>query len=390
LRSDVPLALTFSGGVDSGTIAALAKRSLGTELDCYTVDYHTREDPSEETLNAEAVARCLGLQWCYIHFDYHRDLLLELDEAYRCYDQPCLQLPLVYANRLYHTIRPHATVVLCGNGADELFTGYEGDERHRRAEWLLSACGWVRPWLRRTRLTPYLRMPLPNAYTESLLARTPAAALSAHDRDRFAASARALAAAANACEAETVLDFRMWLALRYSAGEANFRIPDISGLAAQVEVRSPFLDHRLVEFAARLPHAFKVSRAFDPKGNKYLPKLLYQTLVPRDIAWSRKKGMGWNLRWDLAIAQSADFDRAFEAAYSAVAAVGIDARSYRSSWRNYVDDVHRGVRFSKHAGAMMSGFMLGAWLQRHGGVRMARGHGARASAAESNYDAATR
>ena len=79
LRSDVPLALTFSGGVDSGTIAGLCAKRLDAPLACYTVDYHTEEDPSEETQNAERAARELGLDWRYVHYDYEQDLLAELD-----------------------------------------------------------------------------------------------------------------------------------------------------------------------------------------------------------------------------------------------------------------------------------------------------------------------
>ena len=124
LRSDVPVALTFSGGVDSGTIACIAARKLGQQLACYTVDYHTEQDPSEEALNAKAVAEQLNLPWHYVHFDYHRQLLSELADAYRFYDQPCQQIALTYSCRLYEAIKPWATVVLSGNGADELFTGY--------------------------------------------------------------------------------------------------------------------------------------------------------------------------------------------------------------------------------------------------------------------------
>lgn len=95
LRSDVPLALTFSGGVDSGSIAAICASKLKTPLTCYTVDYHTPEDPSEETVIARRAAEHLHLDWRPVQFDYHLRLLPELEEAYAFYDQPCQQLPLV-------------------------------------------------------------------------------------------------------------------------------------------------------------------------------------------------------------------------------------------------------------------------------------------------------
>src|SRR5690606_34002153 len=63
LRADVPVALTFSGGVDSGTIAAICARKLKQDLRCYTIDYHADADPSEETIIAKRTASHLGLSW---------------------------------------------------------------------------------------------------------------------------------------------------------------------------------------------------------------------------------------------------------------------------------------------------------------------------------------
>ncbi len=365
LRSDVPVAITFSGGVDSGTLAAIAKKNLAVDLDCYTVDYHTTEDPSEETRIAQAVAEHLGLEWRYIHFDYHNDLLHELSSAYSCYDQPCQQMALVYSRRLYAAIKSRATVILSGNGADELFTGYDGDERNYLQGLVLSSLRWTRPLLKNTSITPYLRMPLPDAHAEALINKAKGAGASSEVIDCVAHTARELATEAHLCGVRSALDLKMLFSLRYSSGDANFRLPDISGLMAQVEVRSPFLDYRMVEFAAQVPHHYKVSRLLNSSGNKYLPKRLYEKFVPKDLAWSRKKGMGWNLRWDRSIAYDEKFTTAFRAAYDAVDKASLDSRLYRAAWEAYVADIRNGKRYSAYAKAMMGGFMLGAWLLRH-------------------------
>jgi asparagine synthase (glutamine-hydrolysing) len=159
--------------------------------------------------------------------------------------------------------------------------------------------------------------------------------------------------------------------LRYSGVDANFRIPDISGLAAQVEVRSPFLDYRMVEFAARLPHRYKVGNMLSASKNKYLPKRFYERHVPADIAWSQKKGMGWNLRWDRSIAVDPDFAKAFEQAWRSMDRMDMETGHFRDAWRAYVEDVRRGVTFSRHAGVMMNGLMLGSWLSQHPEARVA-------------------
>ncbi len=371
LRSDVPVALTFSGGVDSGTIAGIATRKLGRKLACYTVDFHTEDDPSEETVIAEAVAKRLGLTWHYIHYDYHNQLLSELDEAYRFYDQPCHQIALVFCRRLYETIKPYATVVLSGNGADELFTGYIGDEKFRIRGWGVDATKWLRPLTRNLPVSPYLRMSLPEAYAQSLVASAKSAQPNEEVLGEVAEFARDLAEEALECGAESALDLKMFLALGYSGVDGNYRIPDISGMAAQVEVRSPFLDYRMVEFAARLPHRYKVGNVFSASKNKFLPKQYYERYVPEDIVWTRKKGMGWNLRYDRSIANDPAFLAAFQSMWQSLDSFGIDTRYFRAAWKNYIQDVRRGIEFSSHAKVMMSGFMLGSWLIHHPQARLA-------------------
>lgn len=371
LRSDVPVALTFSGGVDSGTIACLATRKLGRELACFTTDYHTEEDPSEETQIASAVARQLGLSWKYIHFDYHNDLLAELAEAYRGFDQPCHQIGLVICRRLYETIKPYATVVLGGNGADELFTGYIGDEKFRLRGWAIEATKWLRPLTEKLPVSAYLRMDLPNAYAQSLIASAVSARPSEKALADFILAARALAEEALECGAERALDLKMFVALGCSGFDGNFRIPDISGMAAQVEVRSPYLDYRMVEFAARLPHQYKVGNVFSSAKNKYLPKRYYEQFVPKDIAWSRKKGMAWNMRWDRSMAHDPTFLATFESIWQFMDRIGVDTGHFRAAWKGYIDDYRRGAEFSGHAKVMMTGFMLGSWLLQHPQVRLA-------------------
>lgn len=367
LRSDVPLALTFSGGVDSGSIAAICARKLQTPLTCYTIDYHTDDDPSEETVNAAAAARHLGLDWHHIQFDYHKDLLEDLPGAYRHYDQPCHQMALVYSARLYGAIKPYATVVLSGNGADELFTGYDGDEVVRRKDLALGLLRWARPGLAALPVSPYLRLSFPRAFAESIGVQAAGFIDSEGVKERFFQLVEGMVREAEAAGVQTALDWKMWFSLFYGNGDSNFRIPDISGLAAQVEVRSPFLDYRMVEFAARLPHRHKVGRLFSAGANKFLPKNWYARHVPHDLAWSRKKGMGWNLRWDRSIAFDPAFEAAFEEAYRAVADAGVPADAFRAAWRQYVADVRAEKGGGSSSGLMMTGFMLGAWLKR--GVR---------------------
>jgi asparagine synthase (glutamine-hydrolysing) len=367
LRSDVPIGLTFSGGVDSGSIAWACAKRLDTELDCYTIDYDTPEDPSPETANARAAAGALGLPWQHIQFDHHRDLLPELTTAYAHYDEPCQQMALVYSERLYREIRPNATVVLSGNGADELFTGYVGDERIRQRDLLSSALGWARPLFNRSpRLPDYLRLPPVEAFRQTVIAQAGQHG-GAEMRERVAPIAQRIAERAEESGVSTWLDYNMFNALTCATRDTNYRLPDISGYAAQVEVRSPFLDHRMIEFAARLPARMKVSRVFSHTGNKHLPRAAYRRMVPPAVADSPKRGMAYNVRWDLSVARDPAYLDAFKRAYEAIDGIeGLDAAPYRSAWQAYIGDVNA-ERTPATAGTMMNGFMLGAWIEREVG-----------------------
>jgi asparagine synthase (glutamine-hydrolysing) len=162
----------------------------------------------------------------------------------------------------------------------------------------------------------------------------------------------------SAAGVDSFLDRTMYLNLLSSTSDSNYRLPDISGLAAQVEVRSPYLDYRLVEFAARLPDHFKVGDPHDPGRNKYLPKIYYERFVSKEIAWASKKGMGMNLQWGRSIVRDPAYLAAFENTYKSLEQVGLDASEYRAAWMDY----RNGDRL--RAGPMMAGFMLGMWLCR--------------------------
>jgi asparagine synthase (glutamine-hydrolysing) len=362
LRADVPVALTFSGGVDSGTIAAIATRRLGTRLKCFTIDYHTDDDPSDETIIARRMAGHLGLDWQFIPFDYRTELIPALETALEVVDQPCNHIAISYSQRLYEAVRPHAKVVLSGNGADELFLGYDGNEELRARDLAnqIGMLGRLRRKLKRmmrsnmrtrelaayqceyvrANLGTYTGEPAPDEIVASLRSEIEAAGMTSH------------------------VDLYTFMSLAFYTCDANFRLPDIAGLRAQVEVRSPFLDHRMIEFAARLPAEFKIGSPTDARQNKFLPKEYYRRHAPEDVALARKKGMGWNLRYDDGFVMDPGLTSAYEDSLQAIAAVGLNEERYRAAWNDFISSKKAGIRYPASAGVMIAGFMLGRWIVR--------------------------
>jgi asparagine synthase (glutamine-hydrolysing) len=168
----------------------------------------------------------------------------------------------------------------------------------------------------------------------------------------------------------TMLDLVMHRGLVVSAVDTNYRLPDITGYAAQVEVRSPFLDHRVVEFAARLPHRLKVGTVEGRQRPKYLPRKFYDRFVGPELAWQRKRGMGANLRWDIELTCNRKFRSAIAAAYSALDASRVSAAPFHRAYQTFAREATPD-HLPQSAGTMMNGFMLGAWLQMRGPLAVA-------------------
>ena len=92
---------------------------------------------------------------------------------------------------------------------------------------------------------------------------------------------------------EDLLDLKFYLSLFIKSENNNLINPDIIGLKNNVEIRSPFLDYRVINFAASLPHKYKIKNIFNNKGNKFLPKEYLGKIMTKK-ANKDKRGFGWN------------------------------------------------------------------------------------------------
>ena len=97
----------------------------------------------------------------FINYDYKNQILTDLQEVYKYFDQPNIQLPLVYSYILYKSISEHAKVTLSGAGADEIFTGYVGDESNYYKDMFYRL---AHPFLKNTSLSF-----IPNVLTKGLV-----------------------------------------------------------------------------------------------------------------------------------------------------------------------------------------------------------------------------
>ena len=310
MQSDVPLGAFLSGGIDSSLIVALMQQHSTSPVKTFTIGFPMKDFDEREP--AALVAKHLGTEHHLLEVTPQAaELLPSLAENY---DEPFADssaIPTWYVSQL---TKQHVTVALSGDGGDELFAGYA---RYRAVKlagtidrlgpiksmlasklWqLLPSSGRqksrVRQW---KRFTESLALPAARRYLDwiSIFGETRRAALY-HD-DFLAQLARDpaehLLAAWNRSKgrddvtAATLADL-----LTYLPGDLMTKV-DIASMAHGLEVRAPFLDVRVVEFAASLPLRLKLRG----RVTKYLLRQAFGSLLPAAI-WKRKK-MGFGVPLD--------------------------------------------------------------------------------------------
>ncbi|MDR7446065.1 MAG: asparagine synthase (glutamine-hydrolyzing) [Armatimonadota bacterium] len=301
LVSDVPVGAFLSGGLDSSTVVALMSLAGAHPVRTFSVGF--REARFDELPYARQVARRYGTD--------HRELVVEpqvarrLPELLSHFDEPFGDSSAIATYLVAELARQHVTVVLTGDGGDEVFCGYEWQRRHQmvrpfhrlpfalrarapRLAGLLPAGPWrqrAAGFLADVALHPadgYLRrMTLfDRQLRRELYSSGFRAALDGH---------------------ESLAPLRMWLdALpesdfrnRMLYADTHFYCPedclvkvDRMTMAWSLEARVPLLDHELVEFLASIPPQWKLRGV----TSKYLLRRAVRDLLPRDLLRKRKQG----------------------------------------------------------------------------------------------------
>jgi len=309
LMSDVPLGLFLSGGIDSTGIAALMAPMLKEPIRSFAVAY--KEPEANEGNYARLAARAVGAE--------HREALVTAEEFLRELprliwheDKPIAfpsSVSLYFVARL---ARDHVKVVLTGEGADELFLGYN---RYRVTAWnqrLGTAFSAVTPAaLRRAiaRLTTRLPRPARRYAARSFLALPVGlrhlfhenfAVFSETSRGQLfrnpelrAANPFAKHLAISGEDVGDVLDAMSRSDLQTYLVELLMK-QDRMSMAASIESRVPFLDHELVEHVVALPDRLKV-RGWE---TKLVLRESLKSLIPREILERPKMGFPVPLaRW---------------------------------------------------------------------------------------------
>ncbi len=278
LLADVPVGVLLSGGLDSSTVAALATRAFGPGVPMFAVAFADSPETSELAY-ARQVSAHLGTALHEVTIDA-RTFLDTLPAFTAFTDEPLADLASIPLYHLCREARQHVKVVLSGEGADELLAGYTFDRVVE--DWDRS--GGPGPDLRRQAVPPAMTNYMTCADKRALLA----------DPERFDGLPDSL---------DTIrADFARvgdqpplhQMLYSYAQGwlvEDLLMKADKMSMAASLELRTPFLDYRLAEWAARTPPRLKVGRDRDGRyQTKAVLRRLARTLLPETIVTRPKRG----------------------------------------------------------------------------------------------------
>jgi asparagine synthase (glutamine-hydrolysing) len=303
LISDVPLGAFLSGGLDSTIVVGLMSRVTHQPVRTFAIGFEGHPE-YDETRYAEEAAKAFGTE--HTTFRVRPPDSELLDTLVHHHDGPfgdSSAIPTYIVSRL---AREHVTVVLNGDGGDELFAGYSrfaAAAFTERVPHYLTSCGaaigrvlpeptdWSHPLRRVKRLLEAARLPLnekiqrwcsyfPDATTKLLSLKDPEivdAALARHFKTY-------LDEASNGTTLAKLLHLNF---CTYLPEDLLVKM-DRSTMAHGLEARSPFLDTALIEFAGTLPDKYKL-RGFT---TKYVLREAFKDLYPSSILNRGKMGFG--------------------------------------------------------------------------------------------------
>lgn len=328
LKADVPVGILLSGGVDSSLVTAVAVRR-SYQVRTFSIGF-PRHGNHDETEFARKIANHFGTE--------HTELPAEpasaelIPRLARQFDEPMADSSMIPTYLVSRLVRAECAVALGGDGGDELFGGYR---RYSRLLWMQQRFRSVPALARRSvawggqhllpvgvRRRKYLialgvdltyDLPAVGGYFDASTRRRLMRGYAPWPTPAERLMAASTASVPDLLQRATRTDFGTYL-----PDDLLVKV-DRASMLNSLEVRSPFLDHRLIEFAfGRVPSDLKATTA----QTKILPKILTKRLLPSDFDRDRKQGFSipiddWlkkgpfrELFWDVLGSQECIFDHA--------------------------------------------------------------------------------
>ena len=304
--SDVPLGVLLSGGVDSSAMVSFTRKRTNGPLGTFTLGFGSEEVPDERPY-AQIAARHYGTE--HHEMTMSAETFREFLPKYAWYmEEPVCEAPAVALYYVTKLAKEYVKVLISGEGGDEAFAGYQ---TYRGIVWMerlkqilgpvqgqvASIARVANRILKNSRVAKYeplLARPFDQYYysrssgPQTLFGRCRATFYSGElaassDIDFALQPIRALLSKSASV---SILNRMLYVDTKTSLPDDLLLKADKMTMANSIELRVPFLDHKLLEFAASLPERHKV-RGFT---TKYIAKRALSTLIPDPILKRRKAG----------------------------------------------------------------------------------------------------
>jgi asparagine synthase (glutamine-hydrolysing) len=370
LVADVPVGVLLSGGVDSSILTALSARLMGPERTmAFTLGYPGAGPDYDEIEYARRVAKHLGVQH-HVYEASQDDLIQELERLVWHYDEPFADAAALNVFLLSRMIRSKVTVALAGEGSDELFGGYRRYHFEKVIRALSGFGSASAVLIRAAHLNRVAWMPRRSQVVLRAMARRGAAARYSSYLESEIPIENILKPewqrriGVEACIQRCYPDeLSTGIVAQLCLADQQFWLPgtyleksDKGGMAHSLEIRVPFLDNEVIEFANTLPDNQRIRG----RSRKWLLKEAFGDVIPAEVFQRFKRGFGVPVgRWlrgelreyyvDLVLSRTSRVDRFLQ------------MRTVEACFRDHLRGAH------DYSGLLWKCLVLEIWLRHFEG-----------------------
>ena len=287
LQSDVPIGSFLSGGIDSSLVSSIASKISKEKINTFSIGF---EDPKyDESKVAEQFAEIIGSNH-KTTICSPKDILNLIPKLTEVFDEPFADSSALPSLLLNEVTTNYVTVALSGDGGDESFIGYSHFASLDNNEYIMNIPYGIRKFLSKPfllklfglnshRVKNALNTKSKNDFIENIFSRK-GFLLKEKRQDYMKHYQGYKKWSNNFLQKAADLNIKLWL-----ENDSNVKV-DRASMAYSVEVRSPFLDYRIIEFARSLPMSYKYEKG---KQKKILRDILKE-YIPEDVFNQPKKG----------------------------------------------------------------------------------------------------
>ncbi|WP_298555627.1 asparagine synthase (glutamine-hydrolyzing) [uncultured Algibacter sp.] len=287
LQSDVPIGSFLSGGIDSALVSSIAAKISDKQINTFSIGF---DDPKfDESKIAEQYAKIINSNHTTTICSSD-DILKLIPKLVEVYDEPFADSSALPSLLLNSVTKTHVTVALSGDGGDESFIGYNHFDSLVKNESIMNIPFSIRKFLSKPlllkmfglnshRVRNALNTKSKNDFIENIFSRK-GFLLNKKDEDYMKHYQGYKKWSNIFLQKAADLNIKLWL-----ENDSNVKV-DRASMAYSVEVRSPFLDYRVIEYARSLPMSYRYEKG---RQKKILRDILKE-YIPEEVFNQPKKG----------------------------------------------------------------------------------------------------